>query len=455
MRRIAATFNGETEVLWVAPEVPEKGDAFDYFTMGGTTDEILALALSSSLTPKVEELEDGYLVIVPDLGGAIYFEFVDVSERAHDLTADATVWQDVPGQSRDRFSTRLNVLSASARDGWRRSLDEMFGGAKGYWTGLVNKATALFREAHRDRDWSVDLHEIETDLSVSYLIHPILPAEGATIWFGMGESGKSYVVLSSLLNMALAGTPVMFVDYEADERAIKRRVVRLAAGLGVELEAEFFRRWFIYWPARGKPFSSMLPAIKRRVEQGIGIIGIDSAAAACGSNPNDEEAALSFFNALSRLRIPSLTVAHVTKADADKYPFGSIFWHNYARATWNVKTPEEREPGEKHLGFYPRKGNEDVPHKPLGMVIEFGEGTTVIKKGTLDGELEQFKSLKNRLRQYILRRGKVTRRELTEALGERDDAVRKALARMPDAMYSGEHGSKDGFWYIVGEDQGS
>jgi hypothetical protein len=273
----------------------------------------------------------------------------------------------------------------------------------------------------------------------------------------MGESGKSYVVLSTLLELALKGTPAMFVDYEADEKAIKRRVVRLAAGLGTDLEDEFFRRWFVYWPARGKPLTSMLPAIKRAVERlGIGVVGIDSAAAACGANPNDEEAALGFFNALSKLRIPSLIVAHVTKDDRDRHPFGSVFWHNYARATWNVKTPEEREDDEKHLGFYPRKGNEDAPHKPLGVVLQFGEGTTVVRRATLDGELEQFLQSKDRIRRHLLRAGKTSAEDIGRDLDLRADTVYRALKKMPDAM--SETAEPDGrgkpklLWFIVQPD---
>jgi hypothetical protein len=37
-----------------------------------------------------------------------------------------------------------------------------------------------------------------------------------------------------------------------------------------------------------------------------------------------------------RLGRPVLTLAHVTKLDDARYPFGSIYWHNLARTTWSL-----------------------------------------------------------------------------------------------------------------------
>ena len=76
---------------------------------------------------------------------------------------------------------------------------------------------------------------------------------------------------------------------------------------------------------------------------------------------------------LSRLALPSLTVAHVTKADDDRYPFGSIFYHNSAHITWNVKLVHD-EGDVAHVGLYCRKSNDDKPEPPFGVRIEFGPG---------------------------------------------------------------------------------
>jgi hypothetical protein len=55
----------------------------------------------------------------------------------------------------------------------------------------------------------------------------------------------------------------------------------------------------------------------------------------------------------------SLHLAHVNRSDTgDKKPYGSSFWHNGARATWNIKTADQI-PGARKLtiGLYNRKTN--------------------------------------------------------------------------------------------------
>jgi hypothetical protein len=65
---------------------------------------------------------------------------------------------------------------------------------------------------------------------------------------------------------------------------------------------------------------------------------IDSAAVACGGADSlKPEAPGQYFPALRFLGRPSLTLAHVTKGDDLRYPFGSVFWHNLARVTWSAE----------------------------------------------------------------------------------------------------------------------
>jgi hypothetical protein len=49
-----------------------------------------------------------------------------------------------------------------------------------------------------------------------------------------------------------------------------------------------------------------------------------------------------YAGALEYLGLPVLSLAHVTKADDLRYPFGSVFWHNLARVTWSLHRDGER-----------------------------------------------------------------------------------------------------------------
>ena len=74
---------------------------------------------------------------------------------------------------------------------------------------------------------------------------------------------------------------------------------------------------------------------------------IDSAVMACGTDPLKPEAAAIYAAALIEIDRPALSLAHVTKVDDPRYPFGSVFWHNLARMTWSL-TGSESEVLLKH-----------------------------------------------------------------------------------------------------------
>src|SRR5262249_23091134 len=83
----------------------------------------------------------------------------------------------------------------------------------------------------------------------------------------------------------------------------------------------------------------------------------DSLASACDGPPEAAEVANEYFRAVRQIGCGSLHVPHVAKssADSDKKPFGSTFWHNLARCTWNVQADPENN--SLRLGFYNRKAN--------------------------------------------------------------------------------------------------
>ena len=64
---------------------------------------------------------------------------------------------------------------------------------------------------------------------------------------------------------------------------------------------------------------------------------IDSVVPACGGlDPTKAEVAARYAGGVQQLGRTVLSIAHATKAEALLYPFGSVFWHNFARATWSL-----------------------------------------------------------------------------------------------------------------------
>jgi hypothetical protein len=91
---------------------------------------------------------------------------------------------------------------------------------------------------------------------------------------------------------------------------------------------------------------------------------------------------LNFFNALKRLKLPSLIIAHQTKDVSKPYPFGSIFWHNSARCTWEIKSTTE--PGQETIPILliNHKSNRGKKHSRLGLDMIFNERDNLIKLNT-------------------------------------------------------------------------
>jgi biotin operon repressor len=107
------------------------------------------------------------------------------------------------------------------------------------------------------------------------------------------------------------------------------------------------------------PLAQITEAIKDRVaELGIDILVIDSAGVACEGSPSDAEAANGVWQALRALpRVTPILIGHNNKAGDDRWPLGSIVWHNGCRASWFISTPGEDVGGSFALTLTKKKWN--------------------------------------------------------------------------------------------------
>jgi len=159
-----------------------------------------------------------------------------------------------------------------------------------------------------------------------------LDAEGATCLYGTGDTGKGVIASEWIAELVRAGHRVLIVDYESHRDEWTRRIEALG---GPEVRRGVFH---VVPPWGGSIWhhAAELGAIAERLEASY--LVIDSAVPACRTaDPLKPEAAGLYASALARIGRPSLTLAHATKADDLRYPFGSVFWHNLARTTWSAK----------------------------------------------------------------------------------------------------------------------
>ena len=177
---------------------------------------------------------------------------------------------------------------------------------------------------------------------------------------------KSMLILLILGEMAKAGIPVAYLDWEwnaARHLARKRRL------FGPErLDALFYLRC-------RNSLAVEQDHIRRFCEErAIAFIGLDSIGAACDGKLADDDVARAYNRALDDLP-PSLAAAHVPKGTmepgADPKAFGSAFFHTYAPITWGVKKQVGVDDDLVTIMLVPSKQNDGARAQPSSRVSVF------------------------------------------------------------------------------------
>ena len=177
-----------------------------------------------------------------------------------------------------------------------------------------------------DRPRAVPLGSISTEPPPPMLVGRLDP-EGHTILYGPGGVGKGALACWWIVELVRTGHRVLILDFEGHATEWARRIGSLdpTAAQGV---------WYV---APSKPLRAIATDVKAECDQyQITYVVVDSAVMACGDDPMKPEAARAYGEGLIRLGRPALTLAHVTKLDDGRYPFGSVFWHNLARTTFSL-----------------------------------------------------------------------------------------------------------------------
>lgn len=454
------------DIITMPDDLPEGGDITDlWVSCDGDAEAFLRRLYgceSKRLEPQhahVDQLDDDHFrVSEPVNGGWTRWDFDRISRGRQRLEAELSITVELPGHTGEPYTVSVNLLSVSGRDGLRRQLEHVLADDLP-WPVLINGAFTRLRTAYFGTDPSSDLADVEPRRAdIRYRVNTLLPDGQATVFFGDGAAGKTYLSLSVGLSVA-TGDPVLgdlsvipdrvlVVDYETDVQAHRFRCDRLLAGMGLTWQP----RLIDYWPARGRPFPDIAEAIRQKVRRDhIGLLIIDSAAAACGGEPEKAEVALAFFNAVARVGVTTHITAHVTKGDDPQKPFGSAFWHNGPRATWYVKRIQNEDEDEIHVGLFNRKANDARLAKAIGLRIAFdGEtGPVTVEREDVASvpELASSRPLKQRILER-LKQGAKTANVLAEELDALPGAVRARLSEMPKQVQkiTGPDGSTDAYW---------
>lgn len=319
----------------------------------------------------------------------------------------------------------FNLSSAQART-TRAKLLLQASEAELPWVFWIEELCQRVIRAEREGSPDVDLREIPRPGADRMLTFEgiRLPVRHPTIIFGDGGTAKSYFGLYWAGQMVERGMQVLYCDWEwtGDEHAerLERlfgpnfpRVRHLEAHRSIRDERDRIAK-----------------VIRMRH---IDYLVFDSVAVACGGDPSGSEACMSYWQSLRQFGLGSLHIAHVTKGQNgqradDQKPFGSAFWHNMARMTYNVRG-EPQGDNVILVGFYNRKsqwgGQTDAAFR-----IEFAPNVTRIKPTELRAESDLVDGLPlgERIVMAVVERS-LTRKELALQLGVDYGVLQRAVYR--------------------------
>ena len=371
--------------------------------------------------------EGRYKLLVPSIGAELEVDFL--RRESSQLKAELMVRCKLPGARTHGgvlSVSDLNLSSSRSRSMHGKHLDER-AHTKGVFVDVLEELAQRVLAAEREGQPAVLLHELPRPTA-----DEALDVEGFTllarhpvIAFGDGGAAKSYLALYIAGTLAQRGRRVAFFDWELAGEDHRDRLERL---FGSEMPR-------IHYVRAVRPLVYEADRLRRIVrDEQIDYCIFDSVAFACDGPPEAAEVAGRYFQALRQIGpVGSLHVAHVTKAfeGADRKPFGSVFWHNGARGTWNVKLAET-SPDESFItvGLFNRKANLGALRPAVGFEFGFSAERTRVRPVKVEdvADLAQNMTIADRMR-ALLRRGPRPIAEIAEALDAPKDTIKKTVNR--------------------------
>lgn len=310
----------------------------------------------------------------------------DLSALLRVSTEDFAGWQDG-----DLFDGKIILTGPNSKAAIVKHCGSRIGSFPD-WAGLLEKACILVRLHHEEGSPVYDLAEGDIQPEPPWLISPLFRMNEPAILFGAGGTGKSTIALAFAAMLA-SGMPrwdleicdwpqrVLYLDYEDDIENFRRRLALIADGLGIPRPQVFYKRGEASLPSMVDSFARQLAQLE------IDGIIVDSAALACGSEPEKADTANAYFRAVRLLGVKwSLHVGHQPK-DKDKspMPFGSVFWWNNARTIVHAVGQEDFAHGGARVGLEVVKAN----HGRKGAVLGFSVKHTAqaIEIEQIDGKV--------------------------------------------------------------------
>ena len=330
---------------------------------------------------------------------------------------------------------RFNLTSSTARSGIAKHLKD-FEGLDG--NKVLQDISRMAITESRKGEEPLYLSDVQAPDRPEWAIERLVLAGHPNILFGMGGTAKSYIALAMMLSLqaghdlgfgfkpsrAMRG---LYLDWEFEAADHHQRMAWLtnndfeAAGLGV-----------LYLRCTGSIFSIISKLRRIVIEQQVDFVVVDSVAVACGGEPENADNALRFFDTLRTLKVTSLCIAHTTKEDSKGMPFGSVFFHNSTRNSWEIFKDQDEGSRGLHVMLKHRKNNVGPLFEPIGIGIKFADNHVALAIGEIDKVSPTFLAkltAREKMRVYLEEHGPSPTAFILKGTTVTDEALRQVLSR--------------------------
>jgi hypothetical protein len=326
----------------------------------------------------------------------IVFARLSETLRADAVTALVTVRTTIADIGRVAGPIRLNLYSSSAIDSLRRACQNVTDIPD--WSRVLGDSIAAVLERFaRPETTTID---ITTDTTPpGWLLPPLVEAEGYTVLYARGGSGKSYLAVGIAVSVA-SGQPVLglaprstgnvvYLDWESSASVLTHRIRRVCNGIettNLEHRIDHVRMTGPF-AARRAAISEHLATVRPA------LVVIDSKGGATTGSPESSEGIIDLARAVRYLDAPVLLIDHISKAtirgDDPDMAFGSQYVEASARLAWSLQTEHGRD--MMTLRLRNTKANNHARAGDLTLAMHFvGDAVVFFDIAESDRQLKQY-----------------------------------------------------------------
>lgn len=423
MRRVSDSLDGLTQVMTISPEVPAKGDAFDYFAAGGTVAHVYELV---SRPASSRHQDQGGNALVERLESGSELRLSARRIRRERTGIHATIAIEVAGHKLawglinvERDEERVRLANSAVK-----KLTERDKGC------LPSDHLKIKLDAFCDGLWTEQQPRGEmlpgAWTPLKQIARGLVLEGGGTIIYGAPGRGKSWAGLLLAVSIdegldslfAVHQANILYVNLERSRPSMQRRLAGVNTALGLPHE-----RPLAFYNARGHSLMDVVDGVASAIaDHKTEVLILDSISRVGAGDLTQNAPVNQIIDTLNGLCGTWVALAHTPRED-ETHVFGSVMFEAGEDVGVQLLS-ESTEQGQKlGIGLQVRKAN-DLPQtgRMKVMALEFGPGGLGIVRPARSGEFPEIEAGREGGKMdmainYLLRVGEATAGDVADEIG--------------------------------------